>query len=100
MTNEINLIKNETTSAIVHDVRAIIENGLRKAYQDANTTIVYTYWKVGQRIVEEEQQGATRAEYGKRLIDALQRICQKNTPKVFQLGTYAITDSCICVSRI
>ena len=83
MTNEINLIKNETTSAIVHDVRAIIENGLRKAYQDANTTIVYTYWKVGQRIVEEEQQGATRAEYGKRLIDALAEDLSKEYAKGF-----------------
>ena len=27
--------------------------------------MISTYWKIGQRIVEEEQQGKTRAEYGK-----------------------------------
>lgn len=58
-------------SHLVADVRNIVENGLRKAYQDANTTIVHTYWQVGRRIVEEEQNGEVRAEYGSRLITTL-----------------------------
>ena len=35
--------------------------------------MVETYWKIGQRIVEEEQGGATRAEYGTKLIENLSR---------------------------
>ena len=31
-------------SDLVADVKAIVENGLRKAYQDANVTTVHTYW--------------------------------------------------------
>ena len=46
-----------TLSVLIDDVRNIVKNGLRKAYQDANATAVYTYWQVGRRIVEEEQQG-------------------------------------------
>ena len=32
-----------TMSILVNDLKFIIENGLRKAYQDANSTTVYTY---------------------------------------------------------
>ena len=43
-------------SVLIDDVRKIVKNGLYKAYQDVNITTVYTYWQVGRRIVEEEQQ--------------------------------------------
>ena len=59
--------------ALVKDVQAIVENGLRKAYNDINTTTVFTYWQVGRRIVEEEQHGEARAEYGKGLINQLSK---------------------------
>ena len=36
-----------TLSVLIDDVRNIVKNGLRKAYQDANATAVYTYWQVG-----------------------------------------------------
>ena len=58
-------------STIFNDVRNIIENGLRKVYQNANTVTVLTYWQVGRRIVEEEQQGERRAEYGAQIINLL-----------------------------
>ena len=33
--------------------------------------MVEAYWMIGKRIVEEEQEGKTRAEYGKKLIENL-----------------------------
>ena len=33
--------------------------------------MIMTYWNIGKRIIEEEQSGAERAEYGKRLIPVL-----------------------------
>ena len=60
-------------SALVKDVQTIVENGMRKAYNDVNATTVFTYWKVGRRIVEEEQHGEARAEYGKGLINQLSK---------------------------
>jgi hypothetical protein len=33
-----------------------------------NQTMVLTYYKIGERIVEEEQNGKDRAEYGKSLL--------------------------------
>lgn len=70
-----------TFPTLVNDVRDIVKNGLRKAYRDANTTIVFTYWQVGRRIVEEEQNGEKRAEYGKRLIANLVEELSKDYPK-------------------
>ncbi len=72
-----------TMSILVNDLKCIIENGLRKAYQDTNSTTVYTYWQVGKRIVEEEQQGEKRAEYGTRLIDSLALVLSKEYAKGF-----------------
>lgn len=60
-----------TMSILVNDLKFIIENGLRKVYQNANTMTVLTYWQVGRRIVEEEQQGEKRAEYGAQIINML-----------------------------
>ena len=64
---------NELTgnSGVLVDIRKIIEQGKRQAYAAANKGIVLTYWHIGRRIVEEEQQGEERAQYGKRLIKSL-----------------------------
>lgn len=58
-------------TAFVNDVKGIIESGRRAAYTAADKAMVITFWRVGQRIVEEEQGGAKRAPYGKRLIASL-----------------------------
>lgn len=56
---------------LVADVRSIIEEGRRHAFAAAGQAAIMTYWNVGRRIVEEEQQGNARAGYGKGLIPAL-----------------------------
>ena len=55
----------------VNDVRSIIEQGRRQAYAAVGQTAIATYWDVGRRIVEEEQEGKVRAEYGSQLIPML-----------------------------
>lgn len=35
--------------------------------------MIDTYWHIGQRIVEQEQQGEKRAEYGKQIIKMLSK---------------------------
>ena len=67
MVNEIATI-NETFLA---DIKIIIEQGRRQAYSAINDTMISTYWNVGKRIVEEEQHGASRAEYGTELLKNL-----------------------------
>lgn len=45
--------------------------GQVKATQTVNTQLLETYWQIGQHIVEFEQGGNARAEYGKALISTL-----------------------------
>lgn len=58
---------------LLSDVRTIIDDGVVKSYAAVNVLAALTYWRVGRRIVEEEQGGANRAEYGTHLIDELSR---------------------------
>jgi len=62
---------NMLPSALVSDVRSIIDRGRRQAYSAVSSAMVETYWHIGRRIVEEEQQGEHRAEYGTQLIKQL-----------------------------
>ena len=55
------------------DVRAILEAARSATYAAANGIMVEAYWKIGQRIVLEEQRGKNRAEYGIGLIRNLAR---------------------------
>ncbi|MDE6807929.1 MAG: hypothetical protein K2I98_05675 [Prevotella sp.] len=55
----------------VGDVRQIIETGRKQAYAATGNIALATYWNIGRRIVEEEQKGNSRAEYGTRLIAGL-----------------------------
>ena len=72
-----------TMSSLINDVRDIVENGLRKAYQNVNAITVFTYWQVGKRIVEEEQRGEKRAEYGRRLIETLAQVLSMDYSRGF-----------------
>ncbi|MCF0220219.1 MAG: DUF1016 domain-containing protein [Muribaculaceae bacterium] len=67
--NKHEIIKKGT--ALLDELRQIIEHGMRMAYASANQCIIQTYWNIGRRIVEEEQGGSHRAEYGKRLIQSI-----------------------------
>ncbi len=58
---------------MLHDVRAILRDARGKAYAAVNASMVDAYWRIGRRIVEEEQSGAARAEHGSQLIRHLAR---------------------------
>ncbi|MBI5181000.1 MAG: DUF1016 domain-containing protein, partial [Nitrospirae bacterium] len=53
------------------DIRQIIEQARQKAYSAVNFAMVEAYWHIGKRIVEEEQKGKVRAEYGEHLVLSL-----------------------------
>ncbi|MBR6022976.1 MAG: DUF1016 family protein [Kiritimatiellae bacterium] len=61
------------TPRLVDDVKGIIDEGMSAAARSVSQIAALTYWKVGRRIVEEEQSGERRAEYGMRLIENLSK---------------------------
>jgi predicted nuclease of restriction endonuclease-like (RecB) superfamily len=46
-------------------VKEIITQAREKIFRIANSTLLLTYWQIGQLIVEDEQKGMERATYGK-----------------------------------
>ena len=53
---------------VLDDIRKIIARARERAVRSVNHELTVAYWHIGQRLVEEEQEGKERAEYGKRLV--------------------------------
>jgi hypothetical protein len=49
-------------------IRSALLAGRRQAIYAVNVALVETYWNIGKMIVEEEQGGKARADYGKQLL--------------------------------
>jgi predicted nuclease of restriction endonuclease-like (RecB) superfamily len=65
---------NELNSTNLYDsINQIIEEARNTVYRTANFTMVKAYWNIGKAIVEEEQNGKERAEYGKQLLKQLSK---------------------------
>ena len=69
MTNALD-VSHEYKSALM-DIKNIIFQGRKASYGAVNKAMILTYWHIGKRIVEQEQAGNKRADYGKHLILAL-----------------------------
>ena len=60
--------KIQNYSTLITDLASLIEQGRTAAVRYVNTALVTTYWLMGRRIVEYEQKGKERAEYGEALL--------------------------------
>lgn len=58
-------------SSLIVRVSEIIESARGAIARAVNIEMVGAYWLIGKEIIEEEQKGKTRAEYGKRIIEKL-----------------------------
>ena len=57
--------------AVLSDIVGLLDAARRTAARAVNALMTATYWAVGRRIVEGEQGGEERADYGKELIERL-----------------------------
>lgn len=55
----------------IQDIKRLVHSARTKTYQAINAVMVEVYWEIGRRIVEEEQNGESRAAYGKELLKKL-----------------------------
>ncbi|MCH4168676.1 MAG: PDDEXK nuclease domain-containing protein [Streptococcaceae bacterium] len=62
---------------IVSDIQYIIDNARNNAIRSVDFERVQMYWKIGERIVVEEQNNQERAEYGKFIVENLSKILLK-----------------------
>ena len=63
--------KSNRKASLFSRVAALIEGARQRVAQVANIAQVYTNYEIGRQIVEEEQGGKRRAEYGKQIIEDL-----------------------------
>ena len=60
---------NADDAQFISDIKAIVYTAKQKAYQAADLFQVAANWLVGRRIVEQEQHGKERAQYGKHIVE-------------------------------
>ena len=66
------MVQNQISS-IIKDIRDIVRKYRAEAAIKLNETIIHERWEIGRRIVEEDQKGQERAEYGTKLIPGLSK---------------------------
>lgn len=59
--------------SFIEDIKSIVSTARNRTYAAINFYMVETYWRIGERIVMEEQKGEKRAEYGEYLIRELSK---------------------------
>ncbi|SMD08245.1 DUF1016 N-terminal domain-containing protein [Pedobacter nyackensis] len=58
-------------SILFKQITEIVTHARQKAYQNSNAILLQMYWQIGYLIVEDEQQGNTKAVYGKAVLKNL-----------------------------
>lgn len=108
MRDEENTFPNNSQNKILFSqVVALLQNARQQVLRTVNSTMVYTYFEIGRMIVEEEQSGKERAQYGKQLLKGLSEQLTVEFGKGFSVAnlenirkfylTYSISET---VSRI
>ncbi len=60
-----------TNKPLLEEIKNLLHISRQHLQQTVNTTMVQTYWNIGWLIVEDEQKGKERAEYGKKQLEAI-----------------------------
>ena len=69
---------NQISKSFVENIRQIISQAQANAVRAINHERVLMYWEIGRHIVEEEQNGKERADYGTFLIKNLAEVLEKD----------------------
>ncbi|MDR0559020.1 MAG: DUF1016 N-terminal domain-containing protein [Prevotellaceae bacterium] len=51
-------------NALIEQIAGLLQQGRQRAAYAVNTVLVQTYWQIGKYIVEFEQGGSEKSEYG------------------------------------
>jgi predicted nuclease of restriction endonuclease-like (RecB) superfamily len=70
---------------VFHQVAELLQNARQQVLRTVNSTMTITYFEIGKIIVEEEQNGKDRAEYGKKLLKGLSQQLTKEFGKGFSI---------------
>jgi len=89
-------IKQPSTDAseqLFQNIAEVIQQAHQHVRQTVNQAMVQSYWQIGRLIVEHEQQGNTRAAYGKKQLQLLSKRLTKQT-SLAKVSTPVICEIC------
>src|SRR3990172_2198654 len=69
----IKIIDHQDYSGLLTGVSELLEQARHTAARSVNKILIITYWEIGRRIVEFEQKGKRRADYGRELLKKLSK---------------------------
>lgn len=75
----------EIESNLLNEIKTIVNKARYNAFRALNREMLKAYFEIGKKIVEEEQNGKKRAEYGKKLIEKLSKELTKEFKKGFDI---------------
>jgi hypothetical protein len=76
-----NIFSNELSKKISN----LLVEARKRVLKTVNHTMVLTYFEIGRMIIEEEQNGKERADYGKQLLSDLSQTLTKEFGKGFSV---------------
>ncbi len=68
-----NMIQKSNIDTTYKSIKTVLEEARSSVYRTANFAMIQAYWHIGRIIVEQEQKGKERAEYGKGLLKELSK---------------------------
>ncbi len=72
--NQPNIVaSSENITSFISEIKDILQKQRQKTYQAINSAMVEAYWLMGKRIVEQEQKGKNKAEYGEHILVELSK---------------------------
>ena len=80
-----NKVQSQGEDSLYSKIAAILEQNRKSVAVAVNTAMVRTYYEIGRSIVENEQKGSARAEYGKEVLKNLSARLTANYGKGFSL---------------
>ena len=95
---------------LFHQVAELLQNARQQVLRTVNSTMTYTYFEIGRMIIEEEQNGKERAEYGKQALKGLSEQLTNEFGKGYSVRnlefirkfylTYSISETVTRISQI
>lgn len=76
-------LKSNDFNPVYSNIRKIMLETRQELYQTINTSLIKAYWEIGRTMIEDEQNHADRAEYGKALIKELSKKLTKDFGRGF-----------------
>src|SRR5688572_24611358 len=84
-THNPNLLRMEQTASnsLFAEIRSTIQSAREQAYRQSNRLLLEMYWQIGRLIVDDEQNGRSKATYGKAVLKNLGRQLTREFGKGF-----------------